>query len=244
MPAKSILIVDDDPVIRDVIKSALNHGYFAIEASTFSEAMRFPSQSVNIAIIDYLLPDRDGFQVMMSLRDKMPGLPVIIMSGCGNDEVIIHALRNQATDYMKKPLDLKYLRHRVSEILGEDRERKDYPLSGQKAHNLDSIAEHIRKNYMEEMTLDTLARLACMSRYSFCRAFRERFDQCCISYLNSIRIQNAVKLLRDSRFSITEIAFSVGYRNSGHFNRVFKEAHKISPREYRQKMIASNQDVC
>jgi transcriptional regulator GlxA family with amidase domain len=97
---------------------------------------------------------------------------------------------------------------------------------------------------MGELTLDKLARLACMNRFSFCRAFKERFSQSFISYVNSIRLKNAGELLKDSRTSITEIAFSVGYRNSGHFNRVFKAIYKMSPREYRRKMICnSDQNV-
>jgi YesN/AraC family two-component response regulator len=243
MRNKSLLVVDDDALIRDVLKGAFNGPYCIVEASTYSDVMKLPSQSVDLAIIDYLLPDRDGFEVMTSLRVGNPGLPVIIMTGYGNDDVIIRALRKHVDDYMKKPLDLRYLRQRVSEILGDVQGREDHALPAHKNNNLVSIAKHIQDNYMEELSLDKLARMACMSRFSFCRAFRERFDQCCISYVNSIRMQNAVQLLQNPHVSITEIAFSVGYRNSGHFNRVFKEAYKISPREYRKKITYTHRQL-
>jgi YesN/AraC family two-component response regulator len=243
MLKKSLLIVEDDPSIRNVLEVAFNSRYFIFEASTYSDAMKFPSRNIHLAIIDYILPDRDGFEVMRSLREKNPGLPVIIMTGCGNEEVIIRALRKNVADYLKKPLDLKYLSCRVSEILGDEQPREDHAQHTHRENNLDSIAKHIQHNYMEELSLDKLARMACMSRFSFCRAFRERFDQCCISYVNSIRMENAVQLLQDPHFSITEIAFSVGFRNSGHFNRVFKEAHKISPREYRKKITYTNRHL-
>jgi DNA-binding response OmpR family regulator len=189
MRNKSLLVVDDDALIRDVLKGAFNGPYCIVEASTYSDVMKLPSQSVDLAIIDYLLPDRDGFEVMTSLRVGNPGLPVIIMTGYGNDDVIIRALRKHVDDYMKKPLDLRYLRQRVSEILGDVQGREDHALPAHRNNNLVSIAKHIQDNYMEELSLDKLARMACMSRFSFCRAFRERFDQCCISYVNSIRMQ-------------------------------------------------------
>ena len=241
---KSLLLVDDDAVIRDVIKSALNNDYHVFEASTYLDAMKFPFQSVDLAIVDYILPDRDGFEVLQSLRNRNPALPVIIMTGYGDEDVIIRALRKNVTDYIKKPVNLQYLRERVSDILGDEKGREDDALPSYKRSHLDIIAKHIQENYMGELTLDKLARLACMNRFSFCRAFKERFSQSFISYVNSIRLKNAGELLKDSRTSITEIAFSVGYRNSGHFNRVFKAVYKMSPREYRRKMIVSNQKVC
>ena len=241
---KSLLLVDDDDVIRDVIKSALNNEYRVFEASKYSDVMKFPFQSVDLAIIDYILPDRDGFEVLQSLRERNPSLPAIIITGWGDEDVIIRALRENATDYIKKPVNLRYLRERVSDILGDEKRKEHDALHSHKGEQLDSIAKHIQENYMGELTLDKLARLACMSRFNFCRAFKERFSQSFISYVNGIRLKNAGELLKDSRTSITEIAFSVGYRNSGHFNRVFKAVYKMSPREYRRKMISnSDQNV-
>jgi YesN/AraC family two-component response regulator len=241
MHKKILLIVDDEHAIRDIIKGAFHDNYLIFEAETFADVMKFPSQSVDLAIIDYLLPDRDGFEVLQSLREKNPAIPSIIMTGNGNEDIIIRALRENVTDYMKKPLNLIYLIQRVSDILRDGKRREDEPLPSDKASQLDSIAKHIQDNFMGDLTLDYLARLACMNRFSFCRAFKERFNQCCISYVNNIRIKNAIELLKNSRANITEIAFSVGYRNSGHFNRVFKAAYKMSPREYRNKTYMNEQ---
>lgn len=241
---RPILIVEDDAVVRDIMRNTLDNHYRIFEASTYLEAIKFPPQSFDLAIIDYILPDRDGFDVLTSLRQRNPHIHVIMMTGFGSEEIIIRALRNNVADFFRKPLNLAYLKRRIPEILVEERRRKGHTEPASSNNHLDNIAKHIQDNYMEELSLEKLSRLACMSRFSFCRAFKERFDQCCISYVNSIRIQNAVRLLQDPRFSITEIAFSVGYRNSGHFNRVFKETYKISPREYRKKMILSNQEAC
>lgn len=239
---KSILVVDDDSLVRDVIKCVLTNDYAVCEASTYSEAVRIPSQSVDLAIIDYLLPDRDGLEVLNSIRKSNPALPAIIMTGYGNEDIVIQALRENVTDYMKKPLNLMYLRRRVSDVLKGEQENKCIVLSPDKGSQLDSIAEHIRQNYMHELNLDNLARLACMSRYNFCRAFKKRFGKCCIAYVNNIRIKIAAELLQNSHACITEIAFSVGYRNSGHFNRVFKKNYQQSPREYRRKMMQNTRN--
>ncbi len=89
---------------------------------------------------------------------------------------------------------------------------------------------------MKNLTLEKLARMACMSRFSFCRAFKERFGRTFISYLNGVRLRNAVRLLKNSPYNITEIAHFVGFRTMVHFDRVFRAAYMMPPREYRKKI--------
>jgi len=238
MLKKSLLVIDDNSVIRDLLISAFNVDYCVFEASTYSDAMQFPSRSVDLAIIDYFLPDRDGFDVLQSLREKNPFLPVIMITGYGDEELIIQALRKNVTDYIKKPLNLGYLRKRVSDILRDKKGQEDNPAPFNKERHMDNIARYIQLNYMEEITLEKLSRMACMSRFSFSRAFKEKFNQCFISYLNSVRLKNAGDLLKNSSTSITEIAFSVGYNNCGHFIRAFKAAYKMSPRAYRKNQAS------
>lgn len=234
MPDKTILIVDDDRAIRDVLSSYLSTHYSILQAASYAEAMRFSISSVDLALIDYLLPDSDGFTVLRSVRQINPSLAVIVMTGFGDEEVVLRALRAEVADYLKKPFDLAYVRRRIEEILQKG-PRRTAVLKGPRQHvPLDMIAHYIEENYADRLTLDTLARLACMSRFNFCRAFKGRFKQCCISYINAIRIKNAVRLLETTSASITDIAFSVGYGNVGHFNRIFKAVCKVSPRAYRR----------
>lgn len=242
MRIKSILIVDDDISIRDIIRTSFERHFTIVEAATYFDTMNLRTQSIDLAIIDYLLPDRDGFEVLRSLREHNPSLPVIMVTGHGNEDIIIRALRRNVTDYMPKPLNLKYLRQRVAGILRVDDSGNDEGRFSCKGDHLDNIAKIIQDNYGENITLDMLARSAGMSRFSLCRAFKERFNQCLTSYINGIRMKNAEELLRNQDVSITEIAFSVGYRSSGHFNRVFKATYKMSPREYRRKTLVKDDD--
>jgi DNA-binding response OmpR family regulator len=117
--AKSLLIVDDDPVIRDIIKSALEMDYCVLEADCYEEAVRLAAQPIDFAIIDYILPDRDGFEVLRALRERYPALPTVMMTGHSNENIVIRAIRSTVADYIKKPLNLAYLRLRVSQILRE-----------------------------------------------------------------------------------------------------------------------------
>jgi AraC-like DNA-binding protein len=76
--------------------------------------------------------------------------------------------------------------------------------------------------------------MACMNRFKFCRAFKQRFGKTFTSYLNHIRIKKASELLKNPNLSVTEIAFFVGYGSFSQFMRVFKTIYGVSPKEYRR----------
>ncbi len=235
MNKKTLLLIDDDVVIRVIIKSALENEYCVLEASGYSEAIKLLRYPIDLVIIDYTLPEHNVFKVLKVLQEVDPSMPAIIMTGYNNEDVVISSIRKEVAAYIKKPVNLAYLRKRLQEIFSDFGNSGNPEISGTKEFVFNAIANHIEEKYMKELTLDKLARMACMSKFSFCRAFKERFGQTFISYLNSIRIKNAVKLLENSHYSIMEIVYFVGYRNYGHFNRVFRAIHKVSPGEYRKK---------
>lgn len=246
MERKSILLVEDDALVRDVLKDALERKYYVSEASSYSEAMDQLGNHIDLAIIDYVLQDGDGFEVLNEIRKIKSELPAIIITGFSEEDVVIRALRAGVTDYIKKPLSLKYLMKRVSEIL-EDKGREEgdeYP-EGEGVKNrdefmMDYIATYVRENYMEDLTREKIAGIAYMNRNKFCELFKKRFGQTFTSYLNSIRVKKATELLKTPDLGITEIADHVGYRSVIHFERVFRKVYKLSPREYRKNIKQSD----
>jgi len=239
MEQKTILLIDDDSIIREIIRDALDGHYAVFEASCCSEALKFSNQPIDLAIIDYVLPDSDGFETLQALRKGMPALPAIIMTANGSERVALKAIRSGVTDYINKPLKLSYLKIRISEIVGQKTNQGQYEYSEEgdngEGYILDGISAYIEENYMKHLTLDMLARKVSMNKFRFCKAFKEQVGETFISYLNNIRIRNATKFLRKDDLNITEIAYVVGYKNVVHFGRVFKDIHGVPPREYRKK---------
>lgn len=240
MEKKSILLVDDDEVVRNVIKDALKREYHVLEASGHSEAVKLLGNPIDLALIDYVLPDSDGFQVLKAIREEKLALPAIIMTGYSNEAIIIKALRSAVADYIKKPLSIVYLRRRLSEILGDHEAGRHHESVGTKEEFiLDGMAAYIEENYMKNLTLNRISRMACMSKFRFCRAFKQRLGKTFSSYLNGIRLEKASELLKSSNLSATEIAFFVGYGSFSQFKRVFKRISGISPKEYRKTVSGS-----
>lgn len=241
MDKKCVLIVEDDIVVRNVIKDSLQKQYNVIEASTYSDIMKLLDHTIDFALIDYILPDADGFDVLQTLRKSNQALPAIIITGYGNESVAMKAVRTDVIDYIKKPINISYLKKRLSEIFGDKENNKHYAcVESRDDFILDGIISHIEEKYMKHITLEKAASMACMNKFKFCRAFKERYGQTFISYLNSIRVKNAAELLRNNNLSITEIAYFVGYGSVVHFDRVFRSVYGITPRDYRKTAIPSS----
>ncbi len=117
MGKKTVLLVEDDPVVRETIKEVLERRFLVLEASNHQEALRHLERPVHIALVDYVIPGSNGFDILNDIRKVSPRIPAILLTGYSTEDLAIKAIRAGVTDYIKKPLSLKYLVNRVSEIL-------------------------------------------------------------------------------------------------------------------------------
>ncbi len=104
---KTVLIVDDDLAIREAVTQSLRYeGYDVLDAGTGPEGLALAERHHPDAILlDVKMPGMDGFEVLQRLRAASIGAPVIVISGHGNIETAVAAVRQGAYDFMEKPLD-------------------------------------------------------------------------------------------------------------------------------------------
>lgn len=120
MPA-SILSVEDEPAIRDMIRFALErHGHTVHGASTSAEARELMAgQSVNLAVVDWMLPGGSGLEFVRAIR-KDPlysNLPVIMLTARTEEHDITAGLDAGADDYITKPFSPRELHSRIKALL-------------------------------------------------------------------------------------------------------------------------------
>jgi two-component system, OmpR family, KDP operon response regulator KdpE len=111
---KKILIIEDEPEIRRFLRISLSEqGYVVISATDGSEGLELASQEKpELIILDLGLPDRDGLDVLRSIRDWSQA-PIIIVSARGNEESKVSALDMGADDYLTKPFGVQELLARI-----------------------------------------------------------------------------------------------------------------------------------
>jgi DNA-binding NtrC family response regulator len=103
-----ILIVDDQSAVRDELAYALEfHGFASVQAGDGRAALEILKQGgIDLMLLDIKLPGMDGLQVLDELRGlELGDLPVIVISGHGDIETAVLAVRKGAYDYLPKPFD-------------------------------------------------------------------------------------------------------------------------------------------
>jgi two-component system, NtrC family, response regulator PilR len=118
-PKSQILIVDDEPDIREVLELTL--GRMNLEtrsASNLEEARHLLGEyQFNLCLTDMRLPDGNGIELVRHIQEKHPYLPVAVITAFGNMETAVAALKAGAFDFVSKPLDLNDLRNIVRSAL-------------------------------------------------------------------------------------------------------------------------------
>jgi AraC-like DNA-binding protein/mannose-6-phosphate isomerase-like protein (cupin superfamily) len=97
-----------------------------------------------------------------------------------------------------------------------------------------SVIGALENDFSRDWKLEELLKIANMSRSNLMRVFRKATGQTPIDYLMRLRIQNAMKLLRNTNLSITEVALEAGFNDSNYFTRQFRQAVSQTPSSYRQ----------
>ncbi len=103
--ALKLLVVDDEEVIRDVLRTLLEReGYEVTTASDATEALAlFEAESYDAVLLDLMLPDRPGLEVLRELRRRDPDVVVVIVTAYSSIEGAIEAMREGAFHYIPKP---------------------------------------------------------------------------------------------------------------------------------------------
>jgi YesN/AraC family two-component response regulator len=254
---KRILIVEDDAKINKVHRELLSDHFTVIIKPSGTLAIRYlrGNPDIDLALLDIKLPDMSGIEVLKEIKKIKPCVPTIIVTAFGSENVAVKAFRCGARDYIKKPFSNDELVRRINfclslNIIEQDKHRKVLTneaeefsadlvpgtKAGRKDQNLQHALKYIHNNFSTEISLDLVAGTAGISKYHFCRLFKEMTGLTYQSYLNRVRIEQAKKLLNDEALNITDTGYAVGYSDLTHFERIFKKLTGITPSQYRRRI--------
>jgi len=191
----------------------------------------------DVVFSDIKMPEMDGIELIARLQEMNPSILCVIVSGYSDFEYTRAAIRNNAVDYLLKPVnaeELAALLTRLEAVLLA-REKTVVPNREISAEQIvQKIMIYLRENYSEQIDFASVAEAHAISAPYLSRLFHEYAGISPSQYLTGYRMEQAKKLLRDSRLSIGEIAARVGYPDPFHFSKVFKNKVGVSPSQFRQ----------
>ena len=139
----NILLIEDEDSIRRVLKKVLqedNQSYKFTEATDGQEGIStLKKQEFDLILCDIKMPKKDGIEVLDFIRNHTPTTPVVMISGHGNLETAVKAMRMGAFDYISKPPDLNHLLSTVRSAL----KSKTQPAPVQKAVKKPNVSQQM-----------------------------------------------------------------------------------------------------
>ncbi len=118
----------------------------------------------------------------------------------------------------------------MAELDGTDQKLDYYP-------RLKRLREYVERNYSERIPLEKAAGIAALESSYFSSYFRAKVGITFTDWLRHVRVKKAMELLKTKDFSITEVAYEVGFRDLRTFERAFKKYALKTPREFKKSVL-------
>jgi DNA-binding NtrC family response regulator len=126
MQTPTILVVDDEPLIRFALSERLTEqGYHVVEADTAASALARSADGVDLVLLDYKLPDGDGIEVLKRLKERDPDALVILLTAHVSVDLAVEAMKQGAYHYANKPFNLDEVALLVEKALETTRLRRE-----------------------------------------------------------------------------------------------------------------------
>lgn len=263
--AQKILLVEDNRELRVFIYNSLIETYAVIEADDGVEALeKIRSEMPDVIVTDLMMPRMDGIELIDKVRHDftMSHIPIVMLTAKHSPDDRLKAMEFGADGYITKPFSIELLLARIDNLLTRRRTLFE-KYSAQSARNkiaelvaedvvvtdrdeefLKEVMSWLGKNIENsDLTIDQLASHLGLGRTTMYNKLKSLTGKSPVELLKEYRITKAKLLLHTGQFSVSEVAYKVGFSDPGYFSRCFREQFHMSPAEYlKTHNLKQNQD--
>jgi len=242
-----LLIVEDEADIRAFIISIFKNNYQILEAENGEIGIAKALEKMpDLIISDIMMPEIDGIQLCNTLKtnELTSHIPIILLTAKVGEENEIEGIKTGADAYVTKPFKSEKLKIRVEKLIETRRQLQRHfskTLSINPELSLTSTESDFLKrlqNVLDEhitepdFTSERFGKLMHMSRTQLHRKLKAISGMSASEFIRSQRLKLAIRLLKETDASISEIAYQVGFNTPSYFSKCFKEVYNCTPNEY------------
>ena len=245
-----IVIVEDEEDIQDYLKTQLSSDFKIRTYPNGKVALNeILKNKPDLIISDIMMPEMDGTTLCTKLKANINtnDVPIILLTAKSREEDQLEGLQTGADAYILKPFNMDILRRTIINLLTMRRtlknkftgnERQEEKVEQREIQTPDDALMQRVMNVINEnigdsdLSVDMIAQKVGISRVHLHRKMKELTNQTPHSFIRNIRLQQAAKLLKDGKQSITDVMYACGFSNSASFSTMFKNLYGCSPREY------------
>lgn len=227
---KTAIIVDDEKSSYELINYLIGKYHLPVsivgQAAAGDEALKLiHSVRPDIVFLDIEMPKYNGIEVMQIIKSSYSGpIKFIVITAYSYFDYAQAALRLGAKDILLKPIEPKQFIETMERVMG-------YKYTDNQSFN--DILEYINSNYDKCLGLNDCANQLHISPNYISRMFKKYTQVSFITYINKLRIEKALELLRNNDLSIKAVAQRVGYNNLNYFYKNFKAVTGTTPKIFK-----------
>ncbi len=247
----TILIAEDNEHFRSFMKELLKNEFNILTASDGHEGINKAREyNPDLIISDIMMPGMDGYEFCRHIKTDMKcsHIPFILLTAKNSSESRSGAYEAGADSFIAKPFDIDVLTSRIHQLLEQRNHRQDFfkreininpkeiTITDLDERLIQKILECMEKNMSNsEYNVEALSMDMGIERTSLYRKMQAIAGQTPSEFMRTIRLKRAAQLLENSKYSVQEISWMVGFNTPRYFSSYFKEMFGVTPSKYMHK---------
>ncbi len=208
-------------------------------------------EEVALVLSDVMMPEMNGFELCRTIKTDLAfsHIPVILLTALTDERQRIFGITGGADGYIQKPFNLNYVKIKIIHLLQERQRLREQLLrklqdnkllltEPEKAENMDDrflrkFIAQIEEVYADsEYNVERLSETLGLSRGHLHRKIKELTGTTPVDFLRNYRLNKATQLLKQKKYTISEVAYQTGFTSPAYFSKCFKAVYEITPTEY------------
>jgi signal transduction histidine kinase/DNA-binding response OmpR family regulator len=245
---ETILIVEDNQDVRNLVRQGLEEKYNILEATTGKEGVAVANENtVDLVVSDVMMPVMGGVELCHLLKndERTSHIPVILLTARADHESKLEGLRTGADDYVVKPFNMQELQARIANLIGQRKklvqkyqqhvvvqphEITVTPLDERFIQKAVGFVEANLDN--TQLTPEKMAEELGMGRTNLHRKLKAITGLSTSEFIQDFRLRRAALLIEKKADSISQIAYQVGFNDQSYFTKCFKKKFGKVPSEF------------
>ena len=250
----TVVIIDDDEDFLNYLAKSLSESYRIFIARDGDAGWKkVLSVQPDLIVCDWAMPGMNGTDLCKKLRadNRTLHIPFIMLTANAQEKSKLQALKIGVNDYITKPFSLEALQSRIHNLITQRKllqqaysKKMKLPkipakiqLESEDEKLMRKVLELIRKNISNpDFSVKKLATELGVSRTFLYNKTMIFFEKPPLELITDLRLEQGKELLKNSQFTIAEIAFQVGFNNPKYFTRNFKKKYRMLPSKFKETL--------
>jgi two-component system, response regulator YesN len=238
--AMNVLIVDDEPLEREVLMDIVKRNNFRIKncmtAENGAEAVQVvQKQSIDVVVLDIKMPVMDGIMAAKIMKQHHPDLKVIFLTAFNDFDYALQTIKIGVEDFLLKPVRPQEFMDALRKVTGKAEQQNKVANAGiASPHIIEIVTEFISEHLGEKLSLARIAEIVHLHPQYLGRLFKQEKDMTVSEFITMKRIEKAKKWLIHSDQTVTEIGEACGFADVNYFSKVFSKLEGVPPKKYRK----------